>query len=130
MAMSENFLISIVDDDETTREAVAGLVRSLGFVAAVFENADDFLKSDYVSRTACLIVDVQMPGMTGPELHNFLMVSGTPIPTVLITAYADEAAQARALKAGVRCYLAKPLEPDELLACIRSATADGNGRFE
>lgn len=128
--MSENILISIVDDDETTREAIAGLVRSLGFIAAVFENAADFLKSDYLSRTACLIADVQMPGMTGPELHSFLMISGAPIPTVLITACADAAAQARALKAGVRCYLAKPFEADELLACIRLATADGNGRFE
>jgi FixJ family two-component response regulator len=130
MAMSDNSLISIVDDDETTREAVAGLVRSLGFVVAVFENAADFLTSDHLSRTACLIADVRMPGMTGPELHNYLMASGTSIPTVLITAYPDEAAHARALKAGVRCYLAKPLNPDELLACIRSAIGDGNGRFE
>jgi FixJ family two-component response regulator len=67
--------------------------------------------------------------MTGPELHRFLTESGTPIPTVLITAHADEAAQARALKAGVRCYLAKPLIPDELLACIRSAIDDPNGSF-
>jgi FixJ family two-component response regulator len=130
MAMSENSLISIVDDDETTREAVAGLVRSLGFVVAVFENAADFLTSDHRSRTACLIADVRMPGMTGPELYSHLMASGTPIPTVLITAYPDEAAHARALKAGVRCYLGKPLEPDELLACIRSAIGDGTGRFE
>jgi FixJ family two-component response regulator len=121
MVMSENSLISIVDDDETTREAVAGLVRSLGFIAVVFENAADFLKSDHLSRTGCLIADVRMPGMTGPELHSYLRASGTPIPTILITAYADEAVQARALKAGVRCYLVKPLNPDELLACIRSA---------
>jgi FixJ family two-component response regulator len=127
--MSDNSLISIVDDDETSREAVAGLVRSLGFVAAVFENAVDFLKSDHLSRTVCLIADVRMPGVTGPELHNHLTASGTPIPMVLITAYPNEAAHARSLKAGVRCYLAKPLKPDELLACIRSAIGDGNGRF-
>jgi CheY-like chemotaxis protein len=59
--------------------------------------------------------------MTGPELHSYLRASGTPIPTILITAYADEAVQARALKTGVSCYLVKPLNPDELLACIRSA---------
>jgi FixJ family two-component response regulator len=123
-------LISIVDDDESAREAVAGLVRSLGFVAAEFESAADFLKSDHLSRTACLIADVRMPGMTGPELHNYLTASGALIPTVLITAYADEAARNRALKAGVRCYLAKPLKPDELLACIRSAIGDGKGRIE
>jgi FixJ family two-component response regulator len=125
--MPDNSLISIVDDDETSRESVAGRVRSLGFVAAAFENAADFLKSEHLSRTACLIADVRMPGMTGPELQNYLTASGTPIPTVLITAYPDEAAHARALKAGVRCYLAKPPKPDELLACIRSAIGDGGG---
>lgn len=128
--MSDHPLISIVDDDESAREAVAGLVRSLGFVAAEFESAADFLKSDHRSRTACLIADVRMPGMTGPELYSHLMASGTPIPTVLMTAYADEAAHARALKAGIRCYLAKPLKPDKLLACIRSAIGDGRGRIE
>jgi FixJ family two-component response regulator len=130
MVMSDNSLISIVDDDETTRVAVAALVRSLGFDTAAFENATDFLNSDDLSRTACLIADVRMPGMTGPELYRYLMASSTPIPTILITAYADEEAQARALSAGVRCYLAKPLEPDELLVCIRSAIGDGNGQFE
>jgi FixJ family two-component response regulator len=130
MVMSDNSLISIVDDDETTREAVTALVRSLGFVAAAFESATDFLSSDDLSRTACLIADVRMPGMTGPELYSYLTASSTPIPTILITAYADEEAQARALNAGVRCYLTKPLEPDELLACIRSAIDDGNGQFE
>jgi CheY-like chemotaxis protein len=71
-----------------------------------------------------------MPGMTGPELDNYLTASGTPIPTVLITAYPDETVRARALKAGVRCYLAKPLEPEELLTCIRSVIGDGKGRIE
>jgi FixJ family two-component response regulator len=129
MVMSEELLISIVEDDEPTRVSIASLVRSLGFVVAVFESAADFLNSEELPRTACLIADVRMPGMTGPELHSYLTASGTLIPTVLITAYADEAAQARALKAGVRCYLAKPLEPDELLACIRSAIGDGKGSF-
>ena len=128
--MSDHTLISVVDDDESAREAVAGLVRSLGFVAAEFESAADFLNSDYLSRTACLIADVRMPGMTGSELYRHLIAMGTPIPAVLITAYPDEAARNRALKAGVRCYLAKPLEPDELLACIRLAIGDGKGRIE
>ncbi len=120
-------LVSVVDDDETTGEAVAGLVRSLGFATAVFRNADDFLKSEHLSRTACLIADMRMPGMTGLELHNHLAASNAPIPMVLITAFPDEAAQARALRAGVRCYLAKPLNPDELLACIRRAIGQANG---
>ena len=128
--MPDHSLVSIVDDDESARDAVAGLVRSLGFIAAVFGNASDFLKSDCLPRTACLIADVRMPGMTGLELHRHLMASGNPIPTVLITAYADAAAHARALKAGIRCYLVKPLKPDELLVCIRSAMGDRNKRVE
>ena len=128
--MSDHTLISVVDDDESAREAVAGLVRSLGFVAAEFESAADFLKSDHLSRTACLIADVRMPEMTGPELYSHLMALGTRLPTVLITGYPDETARARALKAGVRCYLAKPLKPDELLACIRLAIGDGTERIE
>ncbi|WP_029009964.1 response regulator transcription factor [Azospirillum halopraeferens] len=128
--MSDDSLIAVVDDDESAREAVAGLVRSLGFLAAEFGSAADFLASDQRSRTACLIADVRMPGVTGPELYSHLMASGTPIPTVLITAYAREAARDRALKSGIRCYLAKPLDPDELLACIRSAIGDGKGRIE
>jgi FixJ family two-component response regulator len=127
MARSDNYLISIVDDDEAARVAVAALVRSLGFVTVVFESAADLLKSDHLARTACLIADVRMPGMTGPELHSYLAASGAPIPTVLITAHADEAARERARKAGVRCYLTKPLNPDELLACIYSAIGDANG---
>jgi CheY-like chemotaxis protein len=73
---------------------------------------------------------MRMPGMTGLELYRHLIAMGTPIPTVLVTAYPDEAVRARALKAGVRCYLAKPLEPDVLLGCIRSALANPTGGAE
>lgn len=121
-------LISIVDDDVSAREAVNGLVRSFGYAAAMFESAADFLKSDRLSRTACLIADMRMPGMTGLELHGYLTASGVRIPTILISAYADAAAEARAVKAGILCCLAKPLNPDRLLACIRSAIGDGDGR--
>lgn len=114
-------LISIVDDDESARQALLGLVRALGFVVAEFQSAADFLRSDDLQRTACLIADVQMPGMTGLELYRHLVKSGTPIPTVLITAYPNETTHARALTAGVRWYLAKPFNPDDLLNCIRSA---------
>lgn len=125
--MSDKALISIVDDDETTRQAVASLVRSLGYDVAVFDSAADFLNSSRLAQTACLIADVRMPEMTGPELHRHLAASGNPIPTVLITAYPEDATHARALKAGVRCCLAKPVQPDELLACIRSAIGHGTG---
>jgi FixJ family two-component response regulator len=96
----------------------------------VDESSADFLASDDMPRTACLIVDVRMPEMSGPELFSYLMASCTPIPTVLISACADERTRARALKNRVRCYLAKPLMPEEFLACIRSAIEDGDGKVE
>ena len=126
VGMSANLLISVIDDDESARTAVVGLVRALGFTATEFQSAADFLKSSHLLRTACLIADMRMPGMTGLELYSHLIAVGTPIPTVLVTAYPDEAARTRAFKAGIRCYLAKPLEPDALLACIRSAIGDDN----
>jgi FixJ family two-component response regulator len=125
--MSADLLIAVIDDDESARDAITGLVRALGFIAAGFQSADDFLQSDSVLRTACLITDVRMPGMTGPELHRYLIASGTPIPTVLMTAYPDETIRVRAMKAGVGCCLAKPFKPDDLLDCIRSALAHQTG---
>jgi FixJ family two-component response regulator len=117
-------LVAIVDDDEAAREAVASLVRSLGFRAAEFASASAFLQSSRRAQTACLLVDMRMPGMTGLELHQHLRDGGTPAPTIIMTAHADEATRQGALHAGVHCYLPKPLQPNELLACIRSALAD------
>ena len=116
--------IAMVDDDESVREALSGLMRSLGFSVRTFSSGESFLKSSCLNRAACLIADVQMPGMTGLELHNRLAASGKPIPTILITAYPDERVRAQALKAGVLCYLAKPFNESELLACIHSALGD------
>jgi FixJ family two-component response regulator len=113
-------VIAIVDDDESVREALTSLIRSLGYSAVAFGCAEDLLKSKRRRRVSCMIADVQMPGMTGPELHNRLVASGAPIPTILITAYPDERARERALQAGVLCYLAKPFDEDDLIACIRS----------
>ena len=113
-------VIAVVDDDESVREAVAGLIKSLGYVAIAFERAEDFLNSDS-GRVAVLIADVQMPGMTGPELHSRLVASGRPIPTILITAYPDKLVRTRALQSGVKCYLAKPFREEDLLDCIQSA---------
>ena len=114
-------VIAIVDDDLSVREALTSLVRSLGFVAMTFESAEDLLKSRRRRSLSCMIVDVQMPGMTGFELHNRLVASGKPIPTILITAFPDERTRERALQAGVICYLTKPFSEDDLLACVRSA---------
>ncbi|HUB47471.1 MAG TPA: response regulator [Acetobacteraceae bacterium] len=119
--MPEPVVIAVVDDDESVREALAGLMKSLGYRATVFPSAEEFLNSEGRDSTACLIADVQMPGMTGPELYERLTASGQPIPTILITAYPDERVKARALQAGVMCYLTKPFGENDLLACLQSA---------
>ena len=114
-------VISIIDDDESVREGTMDLFKSMGFLTVAFPSAADFLSSDHLHDTSCLIADVQMPGMTGFELHNRLVGSGNIIPTILITAYPDDGDRARALQAGVICYLVKPFNYTDLLACIRLA---------
>ena len=114
-------LISVVDDDESMREAVRVLMKSLGFTAEAFASAEEFLNSRQLPRTSCLITDVQMPGMTGLELHRHLVALGKTIPTILITAYPDDSVRERALGDGVVCYLSKPFDESDLLACIHAA---------
>ena len=114
-------VIAIVDDDPSVREGTMDLLNSMGFIAETFRRADEFLKSNRLHSTSCLISDVRMPGMSGLELHNHLVGSGKVIPIILITAFPDDADRARALRAGVFCYLAKPFNENELLACIQSA---------
>jgi FixJ family two-component response regulator len=116
-----NLLISIVDDDESSREAIAGLVDWLGFDVQTFTSAGEFLASPRVADTSCLITDVQMPRMTGIELYKRLKELGFAIPTIMVTAYPDEAARKRALADGVACYLIKPFDSDALVDCVRSA---------
>ena len=113
-------IIAIVDDDHSVREALTSLVRSLGYVAMPLECAEDLLNSKHRRSVVCVIADLHMPGMTGLELHDRLVASGEPIPTILITAFPDERSRERALKAGVIGYLTKPFSEDDLLACIRS----------
>jgi FixJ family two-component response regulator len=129
--MPEPSVITIVDDDESVREALMSLMRAVGFACEAYACAQDFLRSGRLHRTACLIADVRMPGMTGLELQRHLVASGNPIPTVLITAHQDEDGRARAMRAGVICYLTKPFNEDDLLGCIHSALEhakkDGSG---
>jgi len=120
-AMSNRTLISIVDDDEPFRESMRKLVMLLGYTVEAFSSAADFLASRLLPETACLIADVNMPGMTGIELHGHLVDAGYAIPTILVTAYPDEAVRDRALKDGVVCYLSKPLDDNHLERCLRSA---------
>jgi len=119
--MLNSRLISIVDDDQPFRESMRKLVMLLGYTVEAFSSAADFLASRLLPETACLIADVNMPGMTGIELHRHLVDAGYAIPTILVTAYPDEVVRDRALKDGVVCYLGKPVDDNHLERCLRSA---------
>ena len=106
------------------------LVRSLGYTVETFPSAADFLASPFLPATTCLVADVQMPGMTGIELHRNLTDAGYAIPTILVTAYPDDVVRKRALKNGVVCYLSKPVDDDHLERCLRSALESGKPHEE
>jgi FixJ family two-component response regulator len=119
--MSSKSQISIIDDDEQFRAALADLMQAMGFTIEAFPSAAAFLASPNVRHTSCLIVDVHMPRMTGTELHSHLVGSGYDIPTILITAYPDDRTRAWALGHGVVGYLTKPIDEEVLLGSIESA---------
>jgi FixJ family two-component response regulator len=114
-------MISIVDDDKAVREGLTDLIKSVGFGAESYSSAGDFLKSADRRITSCLIADVQMPEMTGLQLHDCLVKLGDIIPTILITAFPNDRDRKWAARSGVILYLAKPFNDDGLFACIRSA---------
>jgi FixJ family two-component response regulator len=113
--------ISIIDDDNDFREALAGLMKSRGFTVETFPSALAFLSGANVRNTSCLVVDAHMPQMTGIELHRRLVESGYAIPTILISGYVDDRIRARALADGIICYLTKPCDEDTLFGCVSSA---------
>jgi len=123
--MTKHPLISVVEDDQPFRESMQKLVMALGYTVEAFPSAADFLASAHLGETDCLVSDVQMPGMTGVELHRHLVDAGHPIPTILLTAYPNEAVRNRALKDGVVCYLPKPVDDEHLARCLRSALQSG-----
>jgi FixJ family two-component response regulator len=117
--------ISVIDDEVEVLRATSSLLRSCGFKVAVFSSAEDFLQSDSNGRSACLVSDIQMPGMSGVELYNFLRAHDDPVPVIFISAYAETAIRS-ALPKPVR-VLNKPYQAEELLACIEQATSSDNG---
>ncbi|KGT75405.1 histidine kinase [Bradyrhizobium japonicum] len=123
--MLHRTLISVVDDDQPHRESMRKLIMLLGYTVEAFSSAADFLASRALPETACLVTDVNMPGMTGVELHRRLVDAGYAIPTILVTAYPDEVVRDQALKDGVICYLSKPVDDDILERCVRSALRSG-----
>jgi FixJ family two-component response regulator len=114
-------VISIVDDDESVREATKSLVRSLGYKSLTFSSAEEFLESPYLNGTACLITDVQMPGLSGVELQDRLIAAGHRIPVIFVTGFPDDRLHAHVLRSGAIGYLRKPYKEDDLVACIYGA---------
>jgi FixJ family two-component response regulator len=123
-------LVSVVEDDQFFRESMRRLMRSLGYNVETFPSAADFLASPRLVETACLIADVQMPAMTGFELHRRLIAKGYAIPTILVTAYPDGDAGGRALNDGVVGYLRKPVDEKHLMQCLRTALHSDEPREE
>ena|SRR3712207_432787 len=114
-------LISVVDDDESVRESLPDLLREFGFEARAFSSAEEFLASEFVGQTRCLILDIGMPGMTGPELQQELARRRQEIPIIFITAHADEAVRTRLLERGAVECLSKPFGETALLEALNAA---------
>ena len=114
-------LISIVDDDDALRNSLDDLIRSIGFRTQGFPSAEAFLSSNQARDTACLILDVRMPGMNGLDLQRQIVATNWRIPIIFITSHADDHARARALKAGAVAFLYKPFREEELLNALDAA---------
>jgi FixJ family two-component response regulator len=122
-------LISIVDDDDSLRNSLNNLIRSVGFGAQGFSSAEAFLNSNRLHDTACLILDVRMPGMSGLELQRKLVATSSEIPIIFITSHEDDDARTRGLEAGAVDFLYKPFREEALLSAIYTALkSKGNGR--
>ena len=122
--MTKVSIISIVDDDRSVRNSLDGLLRSVGFTVELFASAEEFLTSDQIEKTDCLILDVRMPGMTGIELQRQLKAKGCRIPIIFISAHADEQTKNQALSDGAAGFLLKPLNAEKVLTALKIALKD------
>jgi len=118
--MNPHSLVSIVDDDESIRESLPDLLREFGFVSQVFSSAQEFLASDGISMTKCLILDIAMPGMSGPDLQRELKRRRSNIPVIFITAQRDETVRERMLELGAIACLFKPFDDTALLDALNA----------
>jgi FixJ family two-component response regulator len=118
--------IAVVDDDESVRESVGSLVRSLGYRAVTFPSAEAFLDAAGMAAAACVIADMRMEGMSGLDLQARLASDGRRLPMIFITAYPDERLELRVRRAGAVGYLAKPFVDAQLVACLRAALGDAS----
>jgi FixJ family two-component response regulator len=116
-----NISITVIDDDESSRDGITRLVRSLGFVAHAFHSARAFLNSQQLNKTSCLISDIQMPEMSGIQLQDALRRLGHNIPIIFVTAFPYDDVRDQALAGGAICFLSKPLKGEALLRCLDTA---------
>jgi FixJ family two-component response regulator len=123
LVLSKVEIVSIIDDDASVRGGTENLVTSLGFIACVFESAEDFLLSSRLEDTFCLITDVQMPGMSGLELQSQLISRGLHVPIIFITGFPEQSARERALGAGAVAYLEKPYDAGAMTGLLRGLLA-------
>ena len=114
-------LVAIVDDDHSMRNALQGLLKAVGVPSQAFASAEEFLKSGQQHKTACLIADIRMPGMSGLELQAHLNAEHCRIPTIFITAHGDTKMRMQALRAGAVEFLSKPFDDEVLLESVRAA---------
>ena len=119
--MAEELVVSIVDDDVSVRRSTRRLLRSSGLRAEAFSSAEEFLDSEWVGTTACLILDLRMPGMNGLELQRRLAQNRNPVPVIFLSAHASEEDERSALRAGAVQFLRKPISKEALLSAIRDA---------
>ena len=117
----KRLLVSVVDDDESVRESLPDLLREFGFEVRAFSSAEEFLTSDCVAQTECLILDIGLPGMSGPELQQELKNRGQEIPIIFITAQRDETIRSRVLEQGATAYLFKPFSDTALSDAVNAA---------
>lgn len=117
----EHLLVSIVDDDESVRESLPDLLREFGFAARAFSSAEEYLASDFIGQTRCLLLDITMPGMSGPDLQQELKTRRQEIPIIFITAQRDETVRSRLIEHGAVECLFKPFSETALLEALNTA---------
>jgi len=119
--------VAIVDDDALVRGSVATLIRSLGLSAQTFASAEDYLQASEAESFACLITDVQMPGISGLQLQRILAAKGAGPPVIMMTAFADDRTRTQAFETGAVCFLEKPVDGDALVGCVESLLGTSEG---
>jgi FixJ family two-component response regulator len=123
--MNTRPLVSVIDDDESVRESLPHLLKGFGFAVRAFSSAEEFLASDQISQSKCLVVDINMPGMSGPDLLEELKRLGLEAPVIFITAHRDEKVRSQVLERGAIACLFKPFSGKALRAAIDSALGNG-----